>query len=124
MKLTKNELLLWNYRKNVFKSQAISTMADHLNMSASQRTAFRAAVITDGGANLDDVNLSKTSTRNEEKRIRKEIANDILTSFNAPNNITLHLDGKIVPDDDERLGSTNCRNARLKRKIARYSSYF
>src|SRR6218665_1861836 len=79
-------------------------MADRLNMSAGQRTAFMAAVITDGGANLDDVTLSKTSTRREAKRIRKEIANDILTSFNAPDNITLHWDGKIVPDDGERLG--------------------
>ena len=79
-------------------------MADRLNVSAGLRTAFMAAVITDGGANLEDVTLSKTSTRREAKRIRKEIANDILTSFNAPNNITLHWDGKIVPDDAERLG--------------------
>src|SRR6218665_2481410 len=60
------ELLLWNYQK-IFKSQAISTMAHRLNMAAGQRTAFMAAVFTDGGANLDDVTLSKTSTRREAK---------------------------------------------------------
>src|SRR6218665_573309 len=67
MKLTKKGTVTLELPKNVFKSQEISTMADRFNMSAGERTAFMAAVITDGGVNLDDVTLSKTSTRHEAK---------------------------------------------------------
>jgi hypothetical protein len=91
--------------KNPLKSAKISTMADRLNLSAGQRTALMAAVISEGGADLKTVTLSKSSTRRAGKEVRTEAALLAKASFtgSAPKYAALHWDGKIVPGDSERL---------------------
>lgn len=89
--------------KNPLKSAKISTMADRLNLSAGQRTALMAAVVSEGGGDLKNVTLSKSSTRRAGMEIRAEAALLIKASFTAPKYTTLHWDGKIVRGDSERL---------------------
>lgn len=90
--------------KNPFNSRKISEMADRLNLSLGQRTAFMASVISEGGTDLDDATLSKNSSRRAAKKIRTEEAADTRKQFVVPDFVTLHWDGKIVPGDHERLG--------------------
>lgn len=99
----KKDMVTLQLPKNPLKSAKISTMADRLNLSAGQRTALMAAVISEGGADLKSVTLSKSSTRRAGKEIRTETALHIKASFTAPKYATLHWDGKIVPGDNERL---------------------
>ena len=87
-----------------FISTKISTMADWLNLSAGQKTAFLAALVSEGGCDLDTVTLSKTSTRRAAKKVRFDSATAIKESFIPPPYVTLHWDGKIVAGDGERLG--------------------
>ena len=83
-------------------------MADRLNLSAGQRTAFMSAILSEGGVPLDDVTLSVTSAWIAGKDMRKSVADDIRAKFVAPKHSTLHWDGKLVPDinkqNKERLG--------------------
>ena len=97
------DMLTLQLPKNPLKSEKISTMADRLNLSAGQRTALMAAVIAEGGADLKNVTLSKSSTRRAGKEIRTKAAVFAKASFTAPKYATLHWDGKIVPGDSERL---------------------
>jgi len=100
---SKTDMLTLQLPKNPLKSAKISTMADRLNLSAGQRTSLMAAVIAEGGADLNDVTLSKSSTIRAGKEIRTDAALLAKASFTAPKYATLHWDGKIVPGDTERL---------------------
>ena len=97
-----------NLPRNSFKSRKISTVADRLNLSAGQRTAFMAAVLSEGGVPLDSVTLSVKSTWSACKEIRESVVEEIKVTFMPPKHSTLHWDGKLVPDirkeSKERLG--------------------
>ena len=65
----KNRVITLALPCNPFKSEKISAMADRLNLSAGKRTAFMAAIISEGGADLQCVTLSKTSSRTAAKKL-------------------------------------------------------
>ena len=93
---------------NPLASKTISTMADRLNLSASQRTGFIGAILAEGGVPLSSATLSKSSSWRAGRNVRKSVADNIKTTFIPPKHCALHWDGKLVPDisgeKKERLG--------------------
>lgn len=89
--------------RNPLKTARIAQMADRLKLSSAQSTAFVAAIVSEGGGDIDKMTLSKRSTRRAGQKVRKEIAEEIKASFIPPQHSVMHWDGKIIPGDHERL---------------------
>lgn len=104
----KHESVQLTIPRNPFKSQKISGMADRLNLTLGQRTAFMGAILSEGGVSSKDVVLSVKSSMNASKTVRENVAQTIKRDFHPPKHLTLHWDGKLVPDinneNKERLG--------------------
>lgn len=62
------DMLTLQLPKNPLKSEKISTMADRLNLSAGQRTALMAAVIAEGGADLQKCDTVKIKYQTSRQR--------------------------------------------------------
>jgi hypothetical protein len=76
-------------------------MADRLNFSSGQSTAFMTAVLAVGGVKFADVTLSVTSTRAARIKVRESVSTEIKSNFVLPKHCTLHWDGKLVPDKNK-----------------------
>ena len=63
--------------------------ADRIEMSSRTRTLFMAAVIKDGGGNLDDYVLSQSSTVRSSKSVRTNMASNIKRNFEPPRTLKL-----------------------------------
>jgi len=74
-------------------SPRISATADRLALSSRARTMFVPSIIKDGGGNLEDYSISKTSTLTCGSSIRRALSKSILESFKAPHFSVLHWDG-------------------------------
>ena len=59
--------------------------------------------MSEGGVKKQTVTLSKSSTRRASEKVRRAGALVVKTSFEAPKYATLHWDGKIIPNDGERI---------------------
>ena len=55
-------------------------------------------------ASIVNEGVSKKSTWSVGKKVGKEEADKIQANFKPPDHAILHWDGKIIPDDAERLG--------------------
>ena len=95
--------------KKIMECIEITTAADRLKLSDKQTTMLVSAIIKAGNGNLDDFDISRSTTRRCRMANRQKLSVDIIESVrqNPPKFGALHWDGKlvtdIVGDSSERL---------------------
>ena len=83
-------------RTNIINSGNVSNMADRLNLSVRQRTAFAASVVSACNVDIDEVSLSKSTSWKAGKETREKTAKSIKKDFIIPEFVAVHWDTKIV----------------------------
>lgn len=77
-------------------SPRLLATSDRIGISSRTRLLFMAAVIKDGGGNLDDCVLSQSSTARSSKSVRTNMASNIKSKFEPPRFVAVHWDGKMM----------------------------
>lgn len=103
----KDELLDAKIRKIDFFTLDIISTLDRTQITGRQAMYLISAFMKGLGLNIDDFNISYSTIRRHRIKFRKEIFEELKENANLPENITVHWDGKQLPDTkttkDERL---------------------
>ncbi|CAH0563126.1 unnamed protein product [Brassicogethes aeneus] len=87
---------------NIMTPQLTSAL-DRTNVSARDATIILAASAESFGIPLENVNLCPSTVYRHRIKNRKSLGDSLKNNFKAPNTLTLHWDGKLLP---EMTGST------------------
>ena len=90
--------IIYNYN-NYFNPYIfqVGPLADRLQLSSNQVTGFVAALTNYGGGDLNNLALSKSTTRRFRVAARKTVATNILRNFICDVG-QINFDGKLLPD--------------------------
>jgi len=86
--------------KKIMQSDEIANAADRLKLSDNQVTMLVSAVIKASGGNLDEFDISTSTTRRSRMCCRQKLAEEVMDSFrqNPPLFAAVHWDGKLLRD--------------------------
>jgi hypothetical protein len=86
--------------RKIMQSDEITQAADRLKLSDNQGTMIVSAVLKASGGNLDDFDISRSTTRRSRMCMRQHIAENIMDTVrqNPPRFGALHWDGKLLCD--------------------------
>ena len=105
---TKRSRKASEHKSTKIVSQDLVMALDRAKISDRQATIVVAATASSLGHEIDNITLSRSSLRRKRMQIREDIANAIKLSFEPNLPLTVHWDGKFIPDllndvDVERL---------------------
>lgn len=87
---------------NVLSSK-VSSALDQCKVSTRSAVHIIASTAEILGCNLENVSLSRETARRKRKENRTKIYNEILTSFSSQRPLTVHWDGKILEDSQQKV---------------------
>jgi hypothetical protein len=94
------EFVSLQFPKNIMLCDEITSAADRLKLSDNQTTMIVSAVIKAAGGNLEDFDISRSTTRRSRMCNRQKIAENVMESVrqHPPRFGALHWDGKLLKD--------------------------
>ena len=96
----RSEFVILHIPKRIMQCEEITSAADRLRLSDNQTTMIVSAVIKAAGGNLDDFDISRSTSRRSRMLNRQKIAENVIDSvrLNPPQFGALHWDGKLLKD--------------------------
>jgi hypothetical protein len=79
-------------------SSDLAMALDRTKTSDRSAILVLSAAVSACGKKVDDVVLSRSTLRRQRSSLRKKIADDIKETFSNDSDLTIHWDGKLVPD--------------------------
>lgn len=97
---TRADFVNLNLPKKLMHCEDITAAADRLKLSDAQLTMILSAVVKAGQGNLDNFDISRSTTRRSRMANRLKISEDIIDTVrqNPPKFGALHWDGKLISD--------------------------
>ena len=117
---TRTDFVNLNLPKKIMQCEEITAAADRLKLSDIQITMIISAIVKAGNSDLNNFDVSRSTTRRNRMANRQKIADDIIATVrqNPPRFGALHWDGKLLSD---LLGESKERLAVLVSGAPEYS---
>ena len=99
-KIEFQEFVTLQVPRKIMECDELTTAADWLKLSDNQTTMIVSAIIKAAGGNLDDFDVSRSTTRRKRMSNRQQIAENIMEKIKEkpPQFGATHLDGKLLED--------------------------
>ena len=99
-KIEFQEFVTLQVPRKIMECDELTTAADRLKLSDNQTTMIVSAIIKAAGGNLDDFDVSRSTTRRKPMSNRQHIAENIMEKIKEkpPQFGAMHWDGKLLQD--------------------------